>query len=216
MKLYLRKLSGRLSCHYSQEWKEHMGKYWCPEHWGIKQEVGQYGQLVFMNQIATLVFSYIVFATLQVLLPESPSIACSMNRDLLSTNQGCKSQLCCFHGTDKSMVVGHVPTAHTWSSMCTSHIDMTTHTPAFLQVGKHFRILLYAHTTSVVEKRGSRPLAATSVSEVNHPQMVTYPNTNRAHSYLTLVMGQHAVAHCNKHPKLQNKTKKTTSHWSQL
>ena len=33
---------------------------------------------------------------------------------------------------DRSMVVGHVPTVHTCSFMCTNHIDMIAHTPAFL------------------------------------------------------------------------------------
>ena len=36
---------------------------------------------------------------------------------------------------DRRMVVGHVPMDHTCSLMCTSHIDMTAHNPAFLQVG---------------------------------------------------------------------------------
>ena len=36
---------------------------------------------------------------------------------------------------DRSMVVGHVLKDHTCSFMCTSHIDMTAHNPAFLQVG---------------------------------------------------------------------------------
>ena len=36
---------------------------------------------------------------------------------------------------DRSTVVGHVPMNHTCSFMCTSHIDMTAHNPAFLQVG---------------------------------------------------------------------------------
>ena len=40
---------------------------------------------------------------------------------------------------DRSMVVGHVPTVHTCSFMCTNHIDMIAHTPAFLQVGEHSR-----------------------------------------------------------------------------
>ena len=34
----------------------------------------------------------------------------------------------------RSTVVGHIPTYHTCSFMCTSHIDMTVHNPAFLQV----------------------------------------------------------------------------------
>ena len=32
---------------------------------------------------------------------------------------------------DRSMVVGHVPTVHTCSFMCTNHIDMIAHTSAF-------------------------------------------------------------------------------------
>ena len=40
---------------------------------------------------------------------------------------------------DRSMVVGHVPTVHTCSFMCTNHIDMIAHTPAFLRVGEHSR-----------------------------------------------------------------------------
>ena len=35
------------------------------------------------------------------------------------------------------MVVGHVPTVHTCSFMCTNHIDMIAHTLAFLWVGEH-------------------------------------------------------------------------------
>ena len=35
---------------------------------------------------------------------------------------------------DRSMVVGHIPMDHTCSFMCTSHIDMTVHNPAFLRV----------------------------------------------------------------------------------
>ena len=31
----------------------------------------------------------------------------------------------------RSMVFGHIPMVHTCSLMCTSHIDMTAHTPAF-------------------------------------------------------------------------------------
>ena len=33
---------------------------------------------------------------------------------------------------DRSTVVGHIPTDHTCSFMCTSHIDMTVHNPACL------------------------------------------------------------------------------------
>ena len=33
---------------------------------------------------------------------------------------------------DRSTVVGHIPTDHMCSFMCTSHIDMTVHNPAFL------------------------------------------------------------------------------------
>ena len=36
---------------------------------------------------------------------------------------------------DRSSVVGHVWMDHTCSFMCTNHIDMTPHSPAFLQVG---------------------------------------------------------------------------------
>ena len=36
---------------------------------------------------------------------------------------------------DRSMVVGHVLMDHMFSFMCTNHIDMTAHSPAFLQVG---------------------------------------------------------------------------------
>ena len=36
---------------------------------------------------------------------------------------------------DRSMGVGHVLMDHMCSFMCTSHIDMTAHNPAFLQVG---------------------------------------------------------------------------------
>ena len=39
------------------------------------------------------------------------------------------------HMVDRSTVVGHVLMDHTCSFMCTSHIDMTTHHPAFLRVG---------------------------------------------------------------------------------
>ena len=46
---------------------------------------------------------------------------------------------------DRSMVVGHVLMDHTCSFMSTSHIDMTAHTPAFLQVREHSGNLLYAH-----------------------------------------------------------------------
>ena len=49
---------------------------------------------------------------------------------------------------DRSMVVGHVLLDHTCSSMCTSDIDMTAHTPAFLQVGQHSGNLLYAQDVS--------------------------------------------------------------------
>ena len=35
---------------------------------------------------------------------------------------------------DRSMVVGHIPLDHMHSFMCTNHIDMTVHNPAFLQV----------------------------------------------------------------------------------
>ena len=38
---------------------------------------------------------------------------------------------------DRSMVVGHVLMVHTCSFMCTNHIDMIAHPPAFLQVGEH-------------------------------------------------------------------------------
>ena len=36
---------------------------------------------------------------------------------------------------DRSMVVGHVPMDHTCPFMCTSHIIMTAHNLAFLQIG---------------------------------------------------------------------------------
>ena len=35
---------------------------------------------------------------------------------------------------DRSMVVGHILMDHTCSFMCTNHIDMTVHNPAFLRV----------------------------------------------------------------------------------
>ena len=35
---------------------------------------------------------------------------------------------------DRSTVVGHILMDHTCSFMCTSHIDMTVHNPAFLRV----------------------------------------------------------------------------------
>ena len=35
---------------------------------------------------------------------------------------------------DRSTVVGHIPMDHMCSFMCTSHIDMTVHNPAFLRV----------------------------------------------------------------------------------
>ena len=46
---------------------------------------------------------------------------------------------------DRSMVVGHVPTVHTCSFMCTNHIDMIAHTPAFLRVGEHSHHLDFHH-----------------------------------------------------------------------
>ena len=45
---------------------------------------------------------------------------------------------------DRSMVVGKIPMDHMYSFMCTSHINMTVHTPAFLQVQEHSGNLLYA------------------------------------------------------------------------
>ena len=50
---------------------------------------------------------------------------------------------------DRSMVVGHVPTVHRCSFVCTYHIDMIVHTPAFLWVGKHSRHLDLHHATRV-------------------------------------------------------------------
>ena len=45
------------------------------------------------------------------------------------------SQQHCYSLTvDRSKVVGHILMDHTCSFMCTSHIDMTVHNPAFLQV----------------------------------------------------------------------------------
>ena len=47
-------------------------------------------------------------------------------------------EVCMWHSlthsfmADRRMVVGHVPMDHTCSFMCTSHIDMTAHNPAFL------------------------------------------------------------------------------------
>ena len=41
------------------------------------------------------------------------------------------------HKADRSPVVGHILTVHTLSFMCTIHIVMTVHTPAFLWVGEH-------------------------------------------------------------------------------
>ena len=38
---------------------------------------------------------------------------------------------------DRNMVVGHILMVHTCSYMCTNHIDIIAHTPAFLQVGDH-------------------------------------------------------------------------------
>ena len=48
---------------------------------------------------------------------------------------------------DRSMVVGHVPTDHMCSFMCTSHIDMTAHNPAFFTSWVALCELLYAHMT---------------------------------------------------------------------
>ena len=39
-----------------------------------------------------------------------------------------------FSAVVRSMVVGHVPMDYICSFMCTNHIDMTVHNPAFLQV----------------------------------------------------------------------------------
>ena len=55
---------------------------------------------------------------------------------------------------------------------------MTTHVPAFLQIGEHFGNLLFAHTTLEVVEHGSHPLAATCASEVTHPEKVTHTSTN--------------------------------------
>ena len=43
---------------------------------------------------------------------------------------------------DRSMVVGHVPTVHKCSFMCTNHIDMIAHISAFLRVGEHCQAVL--------------------------------------------------------------------------
>ena len=48
----------------------------------------------------------------------------------------------------RSMVVGHVLMVHTCSFMCTNHVDMIAHTPAFLQVGEHSHHLDFHHTSS--------------------------------------------------------------------
>ena len=45
------------------------------------------------------------------------------------------------------MVGGHVLMDHMCSFLCTCHIDMTVHTPAFLHVGNHSKNLSYAHTS---------------------------------------------------------------------
>ena len=95
---------------------------------------------------------------------------------------------------DRSMVVGHVPMDHTCSFMCTSHIEMTAHIPAFLWVGEHYGNLLYAHMTYVMAEHTrcqSHPLAATSMS-----QMVTHPSTNQAQSHLTSVIRLWIVTPC--------------------
>ena len=48
---------------------------------------------------------------------------------------------------DRSMVVGHVLMDHMCSFMCTSHIDMTAHNPAFFLSWVALCELLYVHMT---------------------------------------------------------------------
>ena len=53
---------------------------------------------------------------------------------------------------DRSIVVGHIQTVHMHSFMCTSHIGMTAHTPAFLWVGQYSGNLFYGHMTKTIAK----------------------------------------------------------------
>ena len=41
---------------------------------------------------------------------------------------------------DRSMMVGYVPTIHTFSFTCNNHIDMMVHTPAFYELGFSYQM----------------------------------------------------------------------------
>ena len=55
----------------------------------------------------------------------------------------------CLSQEGRSMVVRHVLMVHTCSFLCTCHIGMTVHVPAYLWVGNDSRNFLYVHNTSL-------------------------------------------------------------------
>ena len=87
----------------------------------------------------------------------------------------------------RSMVVGHILMVHTCSLMCTNHIDMTAHTPAFFpELGTaHIYVGLSTAGHSLISHLWSKP-----------GRMVSHPCINQVHACLTSVIKHKTFTPC--------------------
>ena len=76
-----------------------------------------------------------------------------------------------FSAVVRSTVLGHVLTDHTCSFMCTNHIDMIVHNPAFLRVRLHSvnSCMLIWYISHSRARQASHLLAASSCGLDGHP-----------------------------------------------
>ena len=87
----------------------------------------------------------------------------------------------------RSMVVGHILMVHTYSLMCTNHIDMTAHTPAFFNK---------SGTTHIYVEQSTAGHSLISHLWSNARRMVTHPCINQGHDCLTSVIKCKAFTPC--------------------
>ena len=87
----------------------------------------------------------------------------------------------------RSMVVGHIPMAHTCSLMCTNHKDMTSHTQAFItELG----------TSHIYLEHSTAGHSLVSYLWSNAGRIVTHPCINWPHDCLTSVIKHKTFTPC--------------------
>ena len=95
---------------------------------------------------------------------------------------------------DRSMVVGHIPTVHTFFYVNQSHSYNSTHLCLLMSQEALWESLVCLYDLS---HSRTRQVSITSFSSHhNVSQMVTHPSTNWAHGCLTSVIGLWMVAPC--------------------